>query len=806
MIRPFLFTLSCCSLSLFAYAGIKGKVNDAQGKPLAGVAVVLTDSSGKLVLRTAVTDDNGNYELAVSEQGTYRIQTTAAAFAPYTSAPVVYTAELTMPDIRLSEAARQLKEVSVAGQRPLIEMKAGKVIMNVERSISAAGSTVMDMLQRAPGVSIDNQDNISLKGRRGITIMVDGKRMVLQGAELANLLKSMPAAALEQIELMSNPGSQYDAAGTAGIINLKTKKEKRQGYNGTVQLGAGQGVYPKSNGSVNLNYRTPKINAFFNAAGTVRKGFNKLDLDRIFISNADYDGSYKQDNYAVINMQNGSMNAGLDYNLSRKTTVGVSLTGMRTHYTFDGDNRGKLYDSTHRYLSYFLSNNHQDNSSNSIGGNTNIRHSFDSTGREWSFDADYARYNINNNQTQGTDYFFPDGRSEKPRYVLDGAMKGYTQIYALKTDYIHPFSPGARIETGLKTSFVTADNKPDFYDASSGTRIFDSSKSNHFIYKENILAAYTAFNKDWKQWSLQTGLRYEHTLATGEQRNDGRNFKRDYGQLFPNITASYTASAKHAYSLALSRRIDRPNYEQLNPFKNYIDPTSIHQGNPYLSPSFSYTAELSHTFRNRFITSFSFTRTTDVITQVIILDQDKITLVTDRNLANNNVYSLNGSYPFQVTKWWNSVNNISCYYSLYEGNLSNTPLKDGIPTFYASTNNTFILPQNYTFELNSWYSSDQRYGYMYLRPMYAVNVGVQKTFWNKTGTLRLSGTDLFRAQNPTGITEFSNYRESFIVTRDTRTANLTFTYRFGNSKWQRIRRAGGADEERRRAGGGGQSA
>lgn len=798
-----IFGVFCIFCFNYCEASIKGKLVDELGKPLEDVPVVLLDSSKKVVLKTAVSDASGDFLLLQEQAGTFFLSVNSTAYNKIDDQKINYVTDVILPDIVLVAATKQLKEISVTKEKPLIEMKEGKVILNVDQSIAAAGSSIFDMIQRAPGVSVDNSDNIALKGKQGVTIMLDGKTMVVQGAELVNLLKSMPAGTLERIELMSNPGAQYDAAGTAGIINLKTKREKKLGYNGTAQMGLGQGVYPKSNVGLNLNYRKNKLNLFLNSSAALRKGFNKLDLDRIFIKDAQYNGSYKQDNYAVIRMQNYNLNAGIDYNLTNKTTIGATITGNRNTHTFDGQNNGRLFDSSEQYLSYFLSENHQKSSSYSYAANANLRHNFDSLGRTFSLDADYARYDIDNTQTQITNYFLPNDNTEKPRYIMDGTLLGYTEIRALKSDYVHPLNVSSKLEAGFKLSAVTADNKPDFYDASSAPRVFDSSKSNHFIYNEHISAAYINYSKDWKKWSLQSGLRYEHTRAKGDQLSGGgQSFDRNYGQLFPNITGTFKAGPKHQFSLSMSRRIDRPNYDQLNPFKNYIDPTSIHQGNPYLNPSFSYTAEFSHLFNNRFSTSFSVSQTNDVITQVIILDENKITLVTDRNLANNRVYSLNGNYPLKPKKWWTSIAGFSFYYSIYEGNLSNTPLRNGIPTAYLSSNNSFTLGKNWSAEINSWFSSDQRYGYMYLRPMYAINLGVQKQFWNKMATLKVSATDIFRAQNPTGITEFSNYYESFVVTRDTRTINCSFSYRFGNSKIQRARREGGADEERRRAGGG----
>lgn len=797
----FVIILLCSSSAYKSFGAINGRFVDEVGKPVQGIATILLDSSAQVLIKSAISNDEGVFSIDIHQAGDYQLSIISDDYILASPQKIEYLFnDIQLPDIVLIKKTTELKGVSISHQKPLIEVKSDKIVVNVENSITSAAASVFDMIQRAPGVTIDYNDNIALKGRQGVQIMLDNKIMIVQGSQLINMLKSMPAASIEKIELMSNPGAQYDAAGTGGIINLKTKKDKRKGYNGSAQLGLGQGVYTKSNAGFNFNYRTNKINVFFNSSASLRKGFNKLDLDRIFIKEQQYNGSYKQDNYAIIRLQNYSFNTGIDYNVTNKTTLGMTVSAARTSYTFDGANNGKLFDSTLQYLSYFLSNNHQKNSANNIASNVNLRHSFDSAGHTFSIDADYARLDNDNYQRQNTSYYLPNGVEQKPKYIMEGSMLGYTQIWAIKSDYVRPFSASTKLEAGFKMSAVISDNQPDFYDASSGTKIFDSSKSNHFIYHENISAAYINFNKDWKKWSIQSGLRYEHTKVKGEQLSDGQNFDRNYGQLFPNLSASYSLSPIHQFSLSLSRRIDRPNYEQLNPFKNYIDPTSIHQGNPYLNPSFSYTAELAHIFKGRFITSLGVSHTDNVITQVIILDENKITLVTDKNLANNITYSLNGNYTFKMTSWWNSIESFSFYYSIYEGNLSNTPLKTGLPTAYLSTNNSFVLPKKWSAELNAWFSSDQRYGYIYLRPMYAINIGVQKQFWKNNATVKITASDIFRSQNPIGITQFSNYTETFVVTRDTRTINLSFTYRFGNSKWQRQQREGGAAEERKRAG------
>ncbi len=454
--------------------------------------------------------------------------------------------------------------------------------------------------------------------------------------------------------------------------------------------------------------------------------------------------------------------------------------------------------------SYFITNRDNSNHWNNWGVNLNLRHRFDSAGSELSADADYARYSNSSEQRLGTGYFLPDGSRQQQDYLLLGMLDGYTDIRTLKVDYTKPVNAALRFEAGFKVSAVRADNNPAFYDQSSGTNVFDSGKSNHFIYDENINAAYVNAAREGRRWSMQAGLRTEQTIAKGQQLVNNENFDRSYIGLFPSLALTRHLSAAHDLGLTLSRRIDRPAYQQLNPFRRYLDVSSVNQGNPYLQPALTWAVELSHTWQGRFITQLSWSRTTDVILQVIQPEAGQTTVVTDRNLATNTNYTLSGTYPLTPFKWWNAALSFNAGYSYYEGEIAATPLAAGAASVQLSAQNNFTLPRGWTAELTGWYQSSQRYGYMLLQPNYVVGAGIQKTFLSGAATLRLSATDIFLRQNPVGVSAFSQYHEDFIVKRDSRVANLTATYRFGNRSLSPTRRRQrGADSELQRASAGG---
>lgn len=794
-------------------AVLRGTVTSEEGTALPGIAVFLLKASDSGVVKINATDAAGIFLFENLSSETYLVKAVAAGRPTQFSAPLIAASEaVPLTIIFPKAAATTIGEVAVRASKPLIEVRPDMTVLNVDASPANAGSTVFEVLQRAPGVTVDNNDNFSLKGKPGVTVMVDGRIVPLRGTDLANLLRGMPSASIEKIELISNPGARYDAAGTGGILHIRTKRDNKMGANGTAMLTGGSGLYPKTGAGLSGNFRTKGINVFASYNGAARRGFNGLTLDRRFLSDGALQQAYQQDNMAKIALNSHVLTGGVEWKPSSKTAVGLTFNGAAIDNPYAWDNGSTVLNAALQPLSTFHTITDNRRRWDNAGAAFNVRHTFDSVGRELSVDADAARYTSSTEQNLRTTYTWLDGAEQRIPFVLYGTLDGHTDIYVLKSDYVHPIKNGLKLEGGFKASLVTADNKPIFYDRSGGGDVYDSTRSNHFVYTENINAAYANASRDWERWGFQVGLRAENTRATGEQKVYNQRFERDYTQLFPSLVLSYHLTKIHDLGLTLARRIERPTYQQLNPFRDYMDATSVHQGNPYLNPALTYSVEASHTFKNRFNTTAGWSRTDAAITQVIqpdeaLSDSVQVTSVTDRNLAVNTVWSLSGSYPLQPQKWWSSVLSVNAYYSRYEGDLVNTPLADGTAAFQVSSNNSFTLSKGWSGEVSGWYQSPQRYGYMLLHDMFSVNVGLQKSMLDKRLTAKLSATDLFLRQNPRGSSTFRDYDEDFIVRRDTRTAMLTLTYRFGKRSVEAIRRrAPGAEEERRRAGGGGGAA
>ncbi|MBS1689873.1 MAG: TonB-dependent receptor, partial [Bacteroidetes bacterium] len=326
--------------------GVSGQVTDINGKPLSYANVILLKTDSVTLVKASLTDDNGNFSLEPIEKGQFVLKVTLLGYNTYANSNVTVADEqIKLPAIILEAKNGTLTEVTVRTQKPFIEVKADKIVVNVENSIVSAGSSALEVLARSPGVTVDQNDNISLKGKQGVNIMINGKIQPITMADLATILKNTPANAIEKIEIISNPSSKYDAEGTAGIINIIMKKDQRLGMNGSINGGYGQGVYPKANGGINLNYRNKKFNIYGSYNCAYREGFNQLILTRHFYDNGIYDGAFVQNHFLKFPAQVHRASAGIDYNVDSKTTVGLTVSGGATEYTTNGGMRSQSLNS-----------------------------------------------------------------------------------------------------------------------------------------------------------------------------------------------------------------------------------------------------------------------------------------------------------------------------------------------------------------------------------------------------------------------------------------------------------------------------
>lgn len=800
-----------CTLSSYAAKSmsVNGYVTDSTHKAIEAATVSLFRSVDTVFIKAELTDVEGKFEFVEIPAGTYYVIVSLLGYADYKSPDFQYeggTSVFNIGDIMLETEGMALAEVSVVAQKPFIERRSDRLIVNVENSILASGSTALEVLERSPGVIVSASDAISIRGRAGVIFMIDGKVTPMSGQELANYLRSIPSGSIERIEIITNPSAKYDAAGNAGIIDIRMKKDKNQGTNGSITANYGQGVYPKAGAGISLNHRHKKLNVFGGYNYNYRLGFNDLRLYRSFFEEGQRTGAYDQRNYLKMPYHFQTGRFGIDYNLSANTVIGILASGNLSRFKPNGENRSSVENEKQEVISSFRTTNRSSDVWPSYAFNGNFKHTFPKKSMELTFDIDYARYWNETDQNFTTRYFDLEGTENLPQYLLTGDLDGNLEIKSAKADFMYPITKDTRVEAGLKGSIVNADNNLQFFDRSDiDNPVYDSSISNHFLYEEKINAAYVNFIHSWTKFSIQSGLRIENTIADGIQLVNGQSFDRNYVNLFPSIFLNYTFSEKYDMGLNMSRRLDRPSYQQLNPFKFFLDPTTYREGNPFLNPQFTWSFEWNHTFAQRYTATFSYALTTDNITQVIgpVEGVDRVTVQTDKNLDRVEYYSFNASIPVSAGKWWSSTNNFSAYYGRYQGSYAGTNLRDGNLVWDLRTNNTFQLGNDWSAELNFSYHTREIYAFMDLNPMWGLGAGIQKQLFEKKGTLRLAFSDIFWTNLPSALIQYNEYTEYFDVYRETRQAVVSYTHRFGDNKLTPARRrAGGAEEEKQRAGSG----
>lgn len=803
------FILSILTISTTATAQqtadqIIGKIESNQ-QPVESVLISLLKAKDSSLVKTAISDKNGFYSFAKVANGNYLLSASLVGYQKLYAE--IFTINgvnnLLVKNLQLAPASKSLKEVFVDSKKPLIEQKPDRTIVNVEASVTNVGSTALEVLEKSPGITVDKDGNISLKGKDGVVVYMDGRPSYLSGPDLANLLRNMQSNQLDQIEIMTNPPARYDAAGNAGIINIKTKKTKIFGFNGSINIGYGQGIYSRNNQSINLNYRKNKINFFGNFSRNERIGFQDLNIARRFIDNNtntiasffEQNSNKKNYNHAY----NGKI--GMDYYASKKTIFGLVLNGFNNSGIDLSNGDINIFNPQYLLTNKTIAVTNDRDRWENISANFNLRHTIDTTGKELSFDADYINYNGISTITLNNAYFNANNQPIAKSDSLLGDLPQNIHIYSAKLDYTHPIKKGARFEAGLKSSYVTTDANAIYDTLFNGIKMRDFNRSNHFIYKENINAAYINYSTPLSvKWSMQLGLRLEHTLAKGDQLTTNIQFERNYLQLFPTAYFQYTANKLNSFVLNYGRRIRRPDYESLNPFVKFLDRYTYEQGNPYLKPQFSHNIELSHTFKGFLTTTLNYTNTTDIMQQVLIQDDKKNeTFIRNENIATQRQYGLSINAFNQYTKWWTGNIYMNVFNNKFDGIISNNPVTLSATTAMVNISQQFKFKKGWAAELSGFYRTKGLEGIFKINPFGVINMGFSKQVLKNKGSVRVNIRDILWSQRINGASKYGNVDVDFRQLHDNRIASFSFTYRFSKGKATTSqRKRGGADDEQTR--------
>ncbi len=809
-------------MSSFAQTGgkISGSIKDGGNqKVIDAASVSLLKAKDSALVKVAVTDKDGNFSFENIKEGSYLVLATSIGHTKTYSSKINITADALTASagvLQLVPTEKDLKEVLVTSKKPLIERKLDRTIVNVDASITNTGSTALEVLEKSPGISVDKDGNISLKGKAGVIVYLDGRPSYLSGPDLANMLRNMTASQLEQIEIMTNPPAKYDAAGNAGVINIKTKKNKMFGYNGSITTGYTQGRYARFNEAASFNYRNKKINFFSSFNYNRNHRGQELYIVRNFRDAAtkNIKSIFDQQTTMINQSHNYSAKAGMDYTVSKNTTIGVVLNGFYNPSLWQSNTSTYIYDPNHNLTDITTASTENREKWKNFSSNVNFRTKLDTAGQELSADLDFIQYKATSVQPLTSSYYDNMGNLRQAPDVLNGTLPTNIKIYSGKVDYTLPLKKDAKFEAGFKTSFVTNDNDARYDSLKTGYAVLDSGRSNHFIYDENINAAYVNYNRPLgKKWSAQFGLRVENTNSNGISKGYTYNasedkfvytetkFKKSYTQLFPTVYLQYTANEKNQFVINYGRRIKRPDYEDMNPFVHFLDRYTFEQGNPNISPQFSHNIELSHTYKGFLTTTVNYTTTNNIIQQVLEQnDQTNETYIKKANIASAKQIGLEVTANKSITKWWSGNIYANVYNNHFKGLVNNEPISIGITTFMAQVQQQFKFKKGWAAEISGFYRSKGLEGVIYIKPMTQLNAGVSKQVLKNQGSIRLNVRDIFAAGVFKGYSKYGTVDADFKNVNDSRAVSLTFTYRFNKGKLKASsskRNSGASDEQGR---------
>lgn len=788
---------------------LSGKVSATNQPALSAATITLLKAKDSSVVKMSVTNPDGRYSFDNPPQGRYLVSVSAVGYEKQYSAPFTISPDNAITELAafvLSPKTKELKAVTISVKKPLVEQKIDRMVVNVDAFISNTGANALEALEKSPGVQVDKDGNISLKGKQNVIVLIDGRPSYISGAELANMLKGMQASQLEQIEIMTNPPAKFDAAGNAGIINIKTKKNKIKGFNGNLSAGVAQGVYFKTNESLSLNYRNGKVNLFSSYSFNRNNNFQELEIFRRYKNDdGSTDAIFEQVAFMKRRNMSNNLKLGMDYYVTNKTTFGIVLSGAYNPESSINHNTSYLKNAAYVVDSIVTAGSNIKGTWKNASVNLNMRHQFDSTGRELTADLDYIVYDNSNKQLFVNTTFEPNWIKKREEQI-QGILPVTVNIYSAKMDYTHPLKGDAKIEAGWKTSYVQTENKANYYlySYNGDEWVTDYGKTNFFDYNENINAAYISLNKQFtKKWGLQTGLRFENTNYKGHQYGNptkgDSSFKRTYNSWFPTVYLSYGADKNNQFGLSYGRRIDRPGYQSLNPFLFYIDPFTYEQGNPYLQPQFSNNFELTHIYKGKLTTTLNYSLTEDLFNETF--DQlDKATIVRRGNIGRRVNYGVAVNAQIRFAKWLTTILYTNYSYTRYSGTLYGEDLDVSAGTLQMNMNNQLSFKKGWGAEVSGWYRSRGVDGQILLEPMGQLAAGVSKQVLKGKGTVKLNVRDILYTQVPNGDINFKKTEARFRNTRDTRVANVTFTYRFGKpiKSTNGQRKKGGASDEQNR--------
>ncbi len=778
-------------------ATLSGKVTVAKDEVAAFSPVLLfaQTATTPLLVQSVLTDEAGSFVFTPGDSGVYVLEIRVSGYQKLVSQAIYFSGKesLVLDDLQVNAAETATVEISAT--KPLLEVRADMLVLNVAGSILATGADAWSLLRKAPGVNVDPNDNLSLKGQPGVAIWLDGRPSPVSGADLAQWLKNLPADAIESIEIITQPSAKYDAAGGAGIINIVLKKGVRPGRTGNVTTGWAVGKFPKYNLSADFGQKNTKTSLFAQYSLNHATDWSYIRLNR-------QQAGLQLNQYATTISHPTSQNFRLagTWSPSEASQFGFLLNGNITQSTAHNSSTTPITEvATGTLLATLRAFSDQESFRYNV--NSNLNYEF-RPGKQFSFtvNADYGRYVRDNQSYQPNTYYAADGQTVLSSSLFSIQTPALISIASLKTDLTSSLG-GGTLSYGAKFSAVSTDNDFGFLDWQNEVWTKNAERSNRFTYEEKIAAAYAQWKGKLKEYDVQAGLRAEQTLGLGllesAQPNTDNRFVRQYLNFFPSAGISRSFGQNHQAGISYSRRIDRPAYQELNPFQSKLDELSYSSGNPYLLPEFTHKIEVYHTYRYSISSSLSYNFTKNVTVQLTDTTEGSRSFIRPENLAQQQGLSLNFSAPWSPRKGWDLYGSFTGSWSAFKGEFA--PGK-GIDLAAFSGNvyaqSVVQLGKTASVEVSGFFSTPGIWGGTYRsRKFWGMDIGAKKSFWNERLTARVVVTDVFWGMQWGGQSQFGGLNIDAGGGWESRLLRVSLSAQLGDRNARQRKGKSGMDEE-----------
>ncbi|MCB0501995.1 MAG: TonB-dependent receptor [Bacteroidetes bacterium] len=805
MKQVFSLLLVCLLFNGHAQSTIKGKLIEGDDLVIMYANVALYNTLDSTLVKVESSNEEGNFTIHNIVSGNYFFKATYVGYDDYILPDLEINGNqnIDLGEITMQMQSLGIEEVTVTAKRQMVVIKPDRTIFNVEGTVNNVGTDAISLLRKAPSVTVDNNDNVSVLGRSGVIIYIDGKRIPLSGDDLSNYLKNITSDQIDRIDIITSPSAKYEAEGNAGIIDIILKKDVNLGANGSVGGTFSQGLKTRYNLNSSGNYRNKKVNIFGNFGYNANDNFNQIDAT-----------SYQNDLYLVetnnfqFDRSNFSYGFGMDFFLAEKHTLGVLYNGRYSKNKETVVNKIIISpaNNINEIDSVLVADSDGTGSRLNNTVNLNYRYSIDKN-QSLNIDLDYGNYMNDKDRTQPNIYF-----NATEDTILYSKTNQFTtpndiKIYAVKLDYEREIGKG-QFSVGTKYSRVETNNTFKVFDVEDEMQTLDIVKSNLFDYTENVYAGYVNYARALgEKWNFSAGLRLEQTSIKGNLTAFDPNLQEPptqskYLSWFPSAGLTWQVAEKHALALNYGRRINRPDYNVLNPFKNQLSELSLSTGNPELLPEIVNNVELGYTVAYKYNFKIAYSRTIDKITRLIGPDENdpRANYISWDNLASETVYSINASLPFSVKKVWDIYFNLGASHVNNQANYGDGAIVDvKVFTYNFYAQNTFKLPKEFKIELSGWYSGPGVWGGVFRYDAnWSIDAGIQKEFFDQKLKVRLSVNNIFDGFGWRGVSEFDGLVSYGRGDWDNRFFTASVKYNFGNQNVKSRKRNTGIENESKR--------